>query len=51
MQEIRAAMSMGPIRARTMGSNRMSPYDRMDRPGVFGRGARGGCYLVYVVFM
>lgn len=39
-------MSMGPIRARTMGSNRMSPYDRMDRPGVFGRGARGGCYIV-----
>ena len=42
MQEIRSAMGMGPIRARTMGSNRMSPYDRMERPGAFGRGGRGG---------
>lgn len=38
MQEIRSAMGMGPVRMRSMGSNRMSPYDRMDRPG---RG-RGG---------
>ncbi|KFM77833.1 Heterogeneous nuclear ribonucleoprotein H, partial [Stegodyphus mimosarum] len=38
LQEIRSAMGMGPMRMRTMGSNRMSPYDR---PSAFGRGARG----------
>lgn len=44
LQEIRSAMGMGPMRMRTMGSNRMSPYDRMDRPGAFGRGGRGGYF-------
>ncbi|XP_054714379.1 heterogeneous nuclear ribonucleoprotein H2-like [Uloborus diversus] len=41
MQEIRSAMGMGPMRMKTMGSNRMSPYDRMDRPA-FGRGRGRG---------
>ncbi|KAF8793884.1 heterogeneous nuclear ribonucleoprotein H2-like [Argiope bruennichi] len=42
LQEIRNAMGMGPVRmGRSMGSNRMNPYDRPERPGAFGRGGRG----------
>ncbi|KAG8191728.1 hypothetical protein JTE90_008792 [Oedothorax gibbosus] len=45
LQEIRSAMGMGgPVRmGRSMGSNRMNPYERPERPGGFGRGrGRGG---------
>ncbi|GFY76188.1 heterogeneous nuclear ribonucleoprotein H [Trichonephila inaurata madagascariensis] len=42
LQEIRNAVGMGPVRmGRSMGSNRMNPYDRPDRPGTYGRGGRG----------
>lgn len=50
MQEIRSAMGMGPVRVGKMGSNRISPYDRMDRPGAFGRGGRGGCDIKLLIF-
>ncbi|GIY58408.1 heterogeneous nuclear ribonucleoprotein F [Caerostris extrusa] len=42
LQEIRNATGGGPVRmGRSIGSNRMNPYERPDRPGAFGRGGRG----------